>query len=126
MPRFTDAQLIQIMQKAARRVNRELCLFATTDEITISASGVISPVDGTLEDLVLLQAECLLSQRDFSLDLNSSQAGLMVKDGEQTLDNRAKGVVRGTFFNSEFGPCAQYKEQIVIEKLKRTSGFDIW
>jgi hypothetical protein len=117
MPRFTDAQLIQIMQKAARRVNRELCLFDTTDEITISASGVIS---------VLLQSECLLAQRDFSLDLNSSQVGLLVKDGEQTLDNRAKGAARGTFFESEYGPCAQYKKQIVIEKLKRTCGYDIW
>jgi hypothetical protein len=126
MPRFTDAQLIQIMQKAARRVNRELCLFDTTDEITISASGVISPTDGTLEDLVLLQSECLLAQRDFSLDLNSSQVGLLVKDGEQTLDNRAKGAARGTFFESEYGPCAQYKKQIVIEKLKRTCGYDIW
>ena len=126
MPRLSDAQLLAILRKAARRVNRELCLFTTADEIVVDASGCITPQDGTLEDLVLMQSECLLSQRDFSFDLNSDNVGIRVVDGEQTLDNKAKGVARGTFFNSEYGPCATYKKEIVIEKLKRTCGYDIW
>lgn len=125
---FSDAQLIQIVIKAARRVNRELCLFGTNDEVIINASNgeITSEDDGTLEDLVLMQAECLLSQRDFSSDLSGGFVGLKVTDGEQSLDNTKKGDARGVFFNSEFSPCALYKEQIVLEKLKRSAGYDIW
>ena len=128
MARFSNIQLIQIVTKAARRVNRELCLFGTADEIVINSSTgeIISPDDGTFEDLVLMQSECLLAQRDYNLDLSTGQIGINVKDGEQSLDNRQKGVSRGTFFNSEFSPCALYSEEIVSEKLKRTCGFDIW
>lgn len=125
---YTDTQLIQIVIKAARRVNRQLCLFGTTDEIIIdSSTGELTSLDdGTLEDLVLMQSECLLSQRDYNLDLNTGQIGISVKDGEQGLDNRQKGVARGTFFNSKFSPCAMYANEINIEKLKRTCGYDIW
>lgn len=128
MATYSDTQLIQIVIKAARRVNRNLCLFDTDDEIVISIStGEITSVDdGTFEDLVLLQAECLLSQRDYTLDLNTDQVGIKVVDGEQSLDNKAKGVARGTFFNSDFSPCALYAKEINIEKLKRTQGYDIW
>jgi len=104
MPRLSDAQLLAILRKAARRVNRELCLFNTNDEIVVDASGCITPQDGTLEDLVLMQSECLLSQRDFSYDLNSDQIGIRVVDGEQALDNRGKGDARSKFFDSEYGP----------------------
>jgi len=128
MPRFTNVQLIQIVTKAARRVNRELCLFGTADEIVIDSSTgeLTSPDDGSLEDLVLLQLECLISQRDYTFDLSEGLIGIRVVNGEQNLDNRQKGVARSTFFNSAHSPCALYKEEIVIEKLKRTCGYDIW
>jgi len=128
MAKFSNIQLIQIVTKAARRVNRQLCLFGTADEIVIDSSTgeLTSPDDGTLEDLVLMQSECMLSQRDYNLDLNSDQVGVKVVDGEQSLDNKAKGVARGTFFNSDHSPCAMYAKDIVTEKLKRTCGYDIW
>lgn len=128
MPRFSNIQLIQIVVKAARRVNRELCLFGTIDEITIDSSTgeLTSPDDGTFEDLVLMQSECLISQRDYTFDLSEGQVGLKVVDGEQSLDNTQKGVARGTFFNSAFSPCSLYSKEIVKEKLKRTCGYDIW
>ena len=102
MARFSNIQLIQIVTKAARRVNRELCLFGIADEIIIDplTGEITSPDDGTFEDLVLMQSECLLAQRDYNLDLSTGQIGINVKDGEQSLDNRQKGVSPGTFFNS--------------------------
>ncbi len=126
--RFTDAQLVLMIEKAAKRVNRELCLTGTTNQISVDASGCMTtpPNEPDLEDLLLLATECLLSQRDFSLDLNSSQIGLRVVDGEQALDNRGKGAARQSFFDSPYGPCAEYRKQLEIEKYKRSEGFDIW
>jgi len=128
MPRFTDTQLVLMIEKASNRVNRELCLTGTTDEITVDASGCMAtPANSPdLEDLLLLATECLLSQRDYSLDLNSAQLGLKINDGEQTFENTGRSQARQAFFESPFGPCAEYKKQAQIEKLKRSSGFDIW
>jgi len=126
MPQFTDAELIAVIGKAARRVNRELCLFGTDDEISVDASGCLTPDDGTLLDLVLLQSECMVAGRNISLDLAVNGGGIRVVDGEQILDTRVRSSSRLDFFNSKFGPCAEYQNQIVIEKLKRTCGYDIW
>ena len=72
---YSDAQFILILQKAARRINRVLCLTGTDEELSISSTtGEITaplPVDPDMEDLVLMQAECLLSKREYSEDLNS-------------------------------------------------------
>lgn len=126
MPRYSDQQLIQILQKAARRVNRVLELFDTNDEISVDASGCITPSDGTLEDLVLLQAECMLSSRDMTYELNTGLAGVNVTDGEQSIDTRNRGQYRSQFFNSPYGPCAEAKEQLKLEGLRRAEGYDIW
>lgn len=119
MARFTDAQLGLLIQKAARRVNRDLCLTGTTDEILTDASGTFPTLDADLEDLVLMQAECLISQRDFNSDLSSGAVGVRVVDGEQETDTRNRATARGTFFNSPYGPCAIYADAINIEKVKR-------
>lgn len=132
MPKYSDSQLLAIIRKSARRVNRELCLFSTVDEIVVDASGCISPQDGTLEDLVLMGAECLLAQRGVSADLDSDSAGVRVVDGEQAIDTRGKADARNNFLNSPYGPCAEYRAQISIEKMKRFGkpgagcGYDIW
>jgi len=130
MPRFSDAQLLALLKKSARRLNRTLCLTGTSDEISIDASGCVSPDDQDLEDLVLLQAECLIASREYQSDL-AGNGGLLVKDGEQTIDKRNGLLGRGTFFDSKYGPCAELAEQIKLEKLKRFGGgngcgFDIW
>lgn len=129
MPAFSDALLIEIVIKAARRVNRKLCLFGTSDEIVINPStGEISapaselPDGEELYDLVLLQAECLITQREFQSELRNSDGGVLVVDGEQRVDTRAAGVARGTFFDSEHSPCAELKEAILIEKMRRAGG----
>lgn len=135
MARFSDAQLIQILIKAGRRINRRLCLFGTDDEITVDNSGnITSPAnDGALEDLVLLQAECMITQREFIdfLDPDSIAAGVLVTDGEQTIDTRAAGSARGNVFNSSISPCAELNAEIVQEKMSRSgngfgSGKLIW
>lgn len=126
MARFSDVQLIQILQKAARRVNRNLCLFDTTDEISVDNSGNVTPADGTLEDLVLLQAECMLISRDFNADLNNDTGGLFVKDGEQSIDTRQRTIARKGYIDSKFSPCGLYDREIKIEKLKRANGRLIW
>lgn len=133
MPRFSDQQLIQILQKAGRRINRRLCLENTSDEIVVDSSGCITPDSQRLHDLVLMQAECMLAGRDYVFDLNSGGAGLFAKDGEQIIDTRAIGAVRAGYFNSKHGPCAELEEAIKLELLKRGGGgtmgnigYDIW
>lgn len=121
MPRYSDEQLIQILQKSARRLNRRLNLFGTSDEISVDASGVVSPSDGSLEDLVLLQAECLLASRDFTSDLSNGLIGVAVSDGEQAIDTRSKAGARQAFFDSKHGPCAELEKEIRLEELKRSS-----
>ncbi len=125
---FSDNQLILIVIKAARRVNRKLCLLGTSDEIIVSASTgeITSPDDDALDDLVMLQAECMIASRQFSEELTDGTAGVLMKDGEQALDTRAKGIARGTFFDSPNSPCEELKEAIVQEKLKRFTGRLIW
>ena len=127
--RFTDATLIAILVKAGRRINRRVCLTGTTDEITVNATtGEILPAEGDLQDLVLLQAECLVASRESQEELSDGTAGLLVKDGEQTLDTRGATVARGTFFDSPYGPCAELIEAVKLQKIIRSgsSGRLIW
>lgn len=122
MPRFTDPQLLAILRKAVRRVNRRLALTGTADEISIDSSGDISPDNADLEDLVLLQAECLISYRDYQDSINSG-AGDSITDGEQTVDTTTSLVARGTFFDSPHAPCAELEKAINLEKLNRMGDF---
>lgn len=123
MPHFSDPVVIGILIKAARRINRKICLLGTDREITIdpSTGDMLTPDEETnqdLYDLVLLQAECLISQREFQTELRNADGGVLVRDGEQTVDTRSAGVARGTFFNSPYSPCAELAEWIKIEKMK--------
>lgn len=128
MATFSDAQLIQIVIKAARRINRKLNLTGTTNEIVVSSLNgeVTSPNNNDLDDLVLLQAECMITSRQFSEELTDGTAGLLVKDGEQTLDTRAATIARGTFFDSPHSPCAELVEAIKFYKMDNTTGRLIW
>ncbi len=121
MARFSDIQLIQILQKAGRRINRRLCLFDTADEITVDSGGnITSPAnDGALEDFVLMQAECMIAQRGAQEALIDGTDGVHIVDGEQTMDTRASAIARGTFFNSAHSPCGELEAQLKIEKLNR-------
>lgn len=128
MPEFTNAQLIVILQKSARRINRKLCLTGTDNQIVIdTTTGDITPDnDEDLKDLVLLQAECLITQRSFTefLSADSASAGVMVKDGEQTVDTRSGGSSRANLLGSDSpaNPCAELAEGLNAEKLKRMMG----
>jgi len=128
MATFSDAQLIAIVIKAARRINRRLDLNGTDDEIVVSGTTgeITSPDDDALDDLVMLQAECMIASRQFSEELTDGTAGISMKDGEQSLDTRARGVARGTFFDSPHGPCEELKQAIILEKISRSTGRLIW
>lgn len=117
MARFSDAQLIQIMEKAARRINRRLSLFNTSEEIAVDASGCISPNNGVFQDLVLLQAECMIAQVDINSDIQNG--GLEVVDGEQSIDISSRPTLRINYLNSKYNPCEQLEEAIKDEQLKR-------
>ena len=126
MPNFSDTTLLAILKKAVRRINRKLALTGTAGEISIDNLGCITPDDEDLKDLVLLQAECMISQTEFQQDLRDNDAGVLVKDGEQTVDTRNAGVARGTFFDSPNSPCEELKACIAMEQLNRACGFNIW
>ena len=126
MPKYSDAFLVSILQKSARKVNRKLCLTGTATALSVDNNGVITPDDEDLKDIVLLQAECLISQTEYQQDLRDNDAGVVVKDGEQTVDTTSAGVARGTFFNSPNSPCGELDKCIAFEKLRRSSGFNIW
>ena len=119
MATFSDAQLIQIVVKAGRRINRRLCLTGTSNEITIDATTgeVTAPDNNDLDDLVLMQAECMIAGREFSEELSNGTTGVLVKDGEQILDTRASAIARGTFYNSPHSPCEELKEAIAMRKM---------
>jgi len=126
MATFSDQVLIDILKKAARRINRKLCLSNTADEVVIDDTGdMISPDPDTnqdLYDLTLLQAECLISTREFQSELRDAGGGVVVKDGEQTTDTRGAGIARGSFYDSPFSPCAELADWINTEKLNRMGG----
>jgi hypothetical protein len=128
MARYSDIQLIQILQKAARRINARLKLFGSSDEVTVDASGNLSPDDGTLTDLVLMQAECMLVSRDFNSDLNNGSLGISITDGEQAINTVQAGTARGVFFNSPFSPCAELDKRIKETLFERSAGYGklIW
>jgi len=111
MPLFSDPLLISILIKAARRVNRKLRLTSGPCEISIDpATGdMLTPDPDTnqdLYDIVLMQAECLIASREFQQELRSAGGGLRVVDGEQTVDTTSTGVARGSFYDSDYSPCA--------------------
>lgn len=127
--RFSDAQLITILGKAARRINRAIYLIGTTEEISVDASGEITPANLDLQDLVLLQAECMVVSRDVQSDLSAAGGGgILFEDGEQTIDTRQRASARTTFMNSPYNPCAELKEAILIEKMNRSGddGILVW
>ena len=135
MPRYSDAYLVQVVEKAARRINRRLCLTGTEDQISVDASGCISPADPDLEDIVLLQAECMILNIDTNLDFTTGAdgtgAGYFVRDGEQSFDTRgevgSRVRARTNYMNSQFNPCAELEREIVKEKLRRQCDMrDIW
>lgn len=120
MARFSDAQLVIVMQKAARRLNRRLRLFSTANEISVDSSGNMTPSNnGALEDLLLLQAECLIANIDANTDV--TEGGLYVVDGEQTFDNRGKALARLSYLDSPANPCKELDEAIMDYQL--TTGF---
>ena len=129
MPEFTDAQLIVILQKSARRINRKLCLTGTDDQIVVNTvSGDITPDNDDLKDLVLLQSECLISQRYFTefLSSDSESAGVLVEDGEQKIDTRAGASAKASVLTSSgpMSPCAELATALNAEKVKRMMGGD--
>lgn len=135
MARYSDAYLLQVIEKAARRVNRRLCLTGTPEEIVVDSSGCITPQDGDIEDIVLLQAECMILQvdmnNDFTLSGDGTGAGYFVRDGEQSLDTRGEAAsranARSNYMNGKYNPCAELEKAIMIEKLNRSDDMrDIW
>jgi multidrug efflux pump subunit AcrA (membrane-fusion protein) len=124
---LSDVQYAQLIGKAARRINRELSLLGTTDEISVTNSGeFINPDDDALRDIVVLQVECFVSQRNFSSELSSGTAGVRVVDGEQTIDTTSKAAAHKDYLNSPNSPCGQLQKAIDIEKLNRNTGKLVW
>lgn len=125
--RLSDDQYIALLQKSARRINRELSL-SGSDSLDVTASGDLTTSDpnGRMHDLLLLQAECLLLKRDISYELNQGVGSLVVRDGEQSLDNTAGATLRQNLLDGGHSPCEELKQAIINEKMLRMDGKLIW
>ena len=123
MPIFSNQHLVLLIENAADIVSSDLCLTGT-DCITIDGSGcVTNPVDDKeIGALVLMQTECLIAQRDYNLDLAAGAIGVVIKDGEQTVDTGGRATAREGFFNSPHSPCGQYDKRIKQVKINRNLG----
>lgn len=127
--RFTDAQIIQMAQKAARRVNRRLSLFGTSLEITVSNGGEFLPDDGSLYDIVLLQVECMILNREISDEFSSTGSGgggIAIRDGEQSYDSKKSGHDRLDHLESDRGPCGELEDAILEYLLNHSDQKMIW
>jgi len=126
--RFTDAQIIQMAQKAARRLNRKLSLTGTGGEISISNAGEMTPDNGDLYDLVLLQVECMILNREISDEFSSGGVGggISIKDGEQSFDSKRSGNDRVDHLESKFGPCQELEDAIRDYLYDNADVRDIW
>lgn len=136
MARFTNDQLIQVLQKAARRINRTLELTGTSEQINVDASGNVTPANEDMNDLLLLQAECMILNIDANYDFSNSGDGAgfgyFVRDGEQSLDTRgeasSRATARANYMNTPFNPCAELERELRDEQMRRAneSARDIW
>ncbi len=119
--KFSNAQLILFLEKATRIVSSDLCL-SGTNQVTVDSSGcVTTPATDPqqIEALILLQAECLIGQRNFNSDIATGTAGVLIEDGEQKVDTRNKVGAHEALLNSPHGPCAQYEKRLTLAKLCR-------
>lgn len=124
---FTDDQISGILDKAARRVNRVMSL--TDEEAVILSSGEFTQPTETdeLRDLVLLQAECMLVNRQAASDVMiGGSAGIIVKDGEQSIDTTDQASAITDYFDSKFNPCAELEQAYQIAMLNRNIGKMVW
>lgn len=85
---FTTGEFARFIDKAVKRINRRLCFTGTAAELTFNTlTGQISPVpDSTICDFILMQAECMISKRNFNVGIRK---GIRVKDGETEIDTTA-------------------------------------
>lgn len=83
--KFTAAQLETFLDKALNRLNRKLRLTGTAAELSISqTTGAVTPApDASIQDLIVLQMECLMAQQRYS---DSLAGGIRVKDGDSEID----------------------------------------
>lgn len=123
---FTDDQISNILNKAARRVNRVMSL--TDDEAIVLSSGVFTQPDETdeLRDLVLLQAECMLANRQATTDIISGAAGVIVRDGEQMIDTTDQASAVADYFDSKYNPCAELEQAYKLAMMNRDNGRMVW
>ncbi len=86
--KFTDNELEIFTEKALNRLNRRLNFTGTVSELSISqTTGAITPApNSSIQDLIVLQMECLMAQQRYSDSLGGS---IRVKDGDSEIDKTA-------------------------------------
>ncbi|MCK5610121.1 hypothetical protein KAR91_50070 [Candidatus Pacearchaeota archaeon] len=86
--KFTSAELETFLEKALNRLNRRLNFTGTTSELSISqTTGAVIPTpNSSIQDLIVLQMECLMAQQRYSDSLGGS---IRVKDGDSEIDKTA-------------------------------------
>lgn len=78
---ITNAQIRDLIVKAIRRVNWRI---GTSFSYYSTASGIAPIPTETQGDIIILQAECLLSKRRYT---SAVSKGISVKDGDTAIDS---------------------------------------
>lgn len=125
--RYSNSVLYTIIEKSARKINRELNL-VQNEKITVQSGVITNPTtDDDIYDLVLMQAECLLIQKDANTGVGSGGGdGVVVRDGEQTIDMKGRSDARNNYLAGDFNPCKELRHALRDEKLRRSQGKLVW
>lgn len=126
---LTDAQYVAFLVKASRRLNRALCLTNTVLEIVVNpvTGDMTTPInEPDIEDILVLQAECLIIQRQVSEELQDGDIGIAIKDGEQSYDDSALVSLRTKHLDSDGNACKDLVDAIKFYKLNNQNSFLVW
>ena len=81
---LTWAQASGLIVKSVKRLNRRLRLSGTSSKMTIHSSGYVKNVsNNTIEDFLVMQAECLAVKRGYS---EAVSKGIRIRSGQDEVD----------------------------------------
>lgn len=109
-PEYSDDRLQETLLVAAQYVMQDVDLSVTytvdVDQLTLSPDPTSSPKDDVMINLMCLKAGCIVDKSRYRSKIKT--AGIMVKDGQSTIDTRGVGENYKVLLDK--GLCAEYEQ----------------